>query len=305
METMRDRFCDTTEALLDSDPRVALLLADIGTDRFVAAAERHPKRLVNMGIREQLLISVASGFALEGYRPIAHSYAPFLVERAFEQLKLDLGHQGVGAILASVGASYDWAAGGHTHHAPGDIALLSTLAGWHLHVPGHPDEVETLLRDATVHDAPTYLRLSLTQNAHARPVRPGMLHVERRDADARATVIAVGPMLDRVSAAVADLPVNLLYAATVRPLDTETLQAIVDVPEVVLVEPYLAGTSAGEVALALGDRSQRLLALGVGRCELRKYGSASEHDIAHGLDVNGIRMRVEAFLAHGVSTFGH
>lgn len=294
METMRDRFASVTHALLDSDPRIAVLLAEIGTDGFVDAAARHPRRVVNVGIREQLLIGVTSGFALEGFRPIAHSYAPFLVERAFEQLKLDLGHQGVGAILVSVGASYDWAAGGHTHHAPGDIALLSTLSGWQLHVPGHPEEVEVLLRDAATRDEPTYIRLSLARNACGRAVRPGRFHVERRTPAARATVVAVGPMLDRVAEAVAGLEVDLLYAATVRPFDAAGLRAAGG--DVVLVEPYLAGTSAAEVAQALADRPHRLLALGVGREELRKYGSAEEHDAAHGLDVAGIRTRIEAFL---------
>ena len=303
METMRDRFTATAGALLDRDPRIALLLADIGTDRFAAAGldARHPGRLVNVGIREQLLIGVAAGFALEGFRPIAHSYAPFLVERAFEQLKLDLGHQGVGAILVSVGASYDWAAGGYTHHAPGDVALLSTLPGWRIHVPGHPDEMEALLRDAAGREEPTYIRLSESRNTEPREAGTGRFQIETRHPDARATVIAVGPLCDRTAEAVAGLPVNLLYAATVRPFDSETLREVAQEPQVVLVEPYLAGTSSGEVALAFPDRPHRLLALGVGRGGLRNYGSAAEHDAAHGLDVSGIRAGICAFLGSKTS----
>ena len=298
METMRDRFTTVTTELLDKDPRIVLLLADIGTDRFAAsgAASRHPKRLRNVGIREQLLIGVAAGHALEGFRPIVHSYAPFLVERAFEQVKLDLGHQGVGAILVSIGASHDWAAGGYTHHAPGDIACLSTLPGWRLHVPGHADEAEALLRDAATRDEPTYLRLSDAANARPRPLGADGMQAERHDCSAAVTVIAVGPMLDRVLEAIADRPVNLLYTSTVRPFDAKTLRMVATGTDVVLVEPYLAGTSTAVVAGALADRPHRILALGVGHREMRRYGVAAEHDTAHGLDVAGLRSSIDAFM---------
>ena len=213
-------------------------------------------------------------------------------------MKLDLGHQGVGAILASVGASYDWAAGGYTHHAPGDIACLSTLPGWRLHVPGHADEVESLLRDAATRDEPTYLRLSDTTNADPRPVDSDGLKVERLHRSAIATVIAVGPMLDRVREATSSQAVNLLYASTVRPFDAETLRTVVTGTDVVLVEPYLAGTTTSLVASALSDRPHRICALGVGCREMWRYGVAAEHDTAHGLDVAGLRSSIDAFLRH-------
>jgi transketolase len=132
--TMRARFYRAAADALDRDERVALVLADIG----VSELPRHP-RVFNVGIREQLMIGVAAGLAMEGYRPVAHSYTPFLVERPYEQVKLDLGHQDVGAILVSTGASYDAARAGRTHQAPEDVALLAALPGWTIHVPGHPD----------------------------------------------------------------------------------------------------------------------------------------------------------------------
>src|SRR5882762_4525471 len=123
MTDMRTAFADTTNQLLDADPRLAVVLADISADAFEKAAARHPDRVLNVGIREPLMVSVGAGLALTGMRPIVHSYAPFLIERSFEQIKLDLGHQGATAVLVSVGASYDVARGGRTHHAPGDVAL--------------------------------------------------------------------------------------------------------------------------------------------------------------------------------------
>jgi transketolase len=65
---------------------------------------------------------------------------------------------------------------------------------------------------------------------------------------------------------------------------------------VVLVEPYLAGTSSRLVAEALVDVPHRLLALGVGREELRNYGTPKEHQAAHGLDATGLRRSITRFL---------
>ncbi len=297
METMRERFIATAAELLDDDPRLAVVLADISAAQFASAAARHPGRVINVGIREQLLIGVTGGLALAGLRPIAHTFPSFLVERPFEQVKLDLGHQDVGAVLVSFGGSYDMAAEGRTHQAPGDVALIDTLDGWTIHVPGHPDEAELLRRHAAAGNDRVYLRLSGQSNPGPRAITPGAFETVR--AGRRGTVIAVGPMLQPVLDAVAGLDVTVLYAVTVRPFDAAAVRRAIHAAasaDVVLVEPYLAGTSSREVDDALIDLPHRVLALGVGRTELRHYGTAAEHAAAHGLDAPALRERISAFL---------
>lgn len=297
MDTMRERFVDVTTRLLDEDPRLALVLADISAAGFAQAAAGHPDRVVNVGIREQLLIGAAGGLALTGMRPVAHTFASFLVERPFEQIKLDLVHQGVGAVLVSAAGSYDWPAGGRTHMSPGDVALLDTLPDWTVHVPGHPDEAEGLLRHAVADgDRNVYVRLSEHRNAAAVPVEPGRLTVLRRGT--RGTVVAVGPMLDAVLAATEGLDVTVAYAATVRPFDAPGLRAAVGSgrADVVLVEPYLAGTSNNAAHEALSDRPHRVLGLGVPVAEHRHYGSIAEHLTAYGLDAASLRERIGTFV---------
>lgn len=295
MDTMRDRFISTTTQLLDEDPRLALVLAEISRDGFGPAERAHPDRVVNVGIREQLLIGAGAGMALTGMRPFVHTFASFLVERPFEQVKLDFGHQGVGGVLVSAGGSYDWPAGGFTHMAPGDVALMDTLDGWTVHVPGHPDEAETLLRRAASGEDRVYVRLSLQSNERARPVGGGFTTV-REGVDG--VVVAVGPMLDDVLAATEGLEVTVLYAATVRPFDAAGLRGALGrgKADVVLVEPYLAGTSTGAANDALMDLPHRVLGLGVAREELRRYGRMDEHLAAHGLDPRGLRERIGGFL---------
>ena len=244
-EDLRTRFYRLLPELLAEDPRAVAVFGEVGVGYLdEAAVAPVADRVVNVGIREQLVIGVAGGLALTGLRPIAHTFGPFLIERPFEQVKLDLGHQGVGAVLVSAGGSYDWPQGGETHFGYRDVAVLDTLDGWTVHVPGHPDEAEALLRAAVRDDGRVYLRLGADANAEAHPAGP--MAVLRRGR--RGTVVAVGPMADRTLAAVADLDVTVLYAATVRPFDAATLRATLDVPDVVLVEPYLRDTSTAAVA---------------------------------------------------------
>jgi transketolase len=301
METMRERFTAVTSDLLAGHPRLAVVLADISADSFRPAAARYPDRVINVGIREQLLISVAGGLSLAGIRPIAHTFASFLVERPFEQIKLDLNHQGAeaGAVLVSSGASYDSSEYGRTHQSPGDVALLDTLPGWTVHVPGHPDEAERQIRAAAGGPGLVYVRLS--SEANAVPLdsslldgEPGRLTMLRRGS--RGTVLAVGPLADAVVDATLGFDVTVLYAATVRPLDVATLRDSLQAPDVVLVEPYLAGTSVPAVAEALRDLPHRILGLGVGRRELRRYGTPAEHQAAHGLDARSLRAEIASFL---------
>ncbi|HEX3785783.1 MAG TPA: transketolase [Pseudonocardiaceae bacterium] len=297
---MRDTFARTVDAALDEDPRLAVVLADISYAALEPAARRHPDRVINLGIREQLLISVTSGLALAGLRPIAHTFPSFLVERPFEQIKLDLGHQDVGAVLVSAGGSYDMTRGGRTHQSPGDVALLDTLPGWTIHVPGDPGEAQLLLRNAMAGDDRVYLRLSAQANAqsHVDSRRPGLLRVIRQGR--RGVVLAVGPMLDRVLAATEGLDVTVAYTATVRPLDGVGLRTAVlaaDKADVVLVEPYLTGTSTYLVDAALEDLPHRVRSLGVSReAEVRMYGEMADHDAAHGLDERSLAGSIAGFL---------
>lgn len=291
-QTMRQRFASVASDLLATDSRTAVALADIGTRDFDLGSAR----VINVGIREQALIGVAAGLALSGLRPIAHSYTPFLVERPFEQLKIDLSHQGLGAVLVSIGASFDAASEGRTHQSPQDVALLATLPDWTIHVPGHPNEVETMLRAAIKSDDRVYIRLAEDRNAQAYPVTQQLLRVKTGSEDAL-TVIAVGPMLDYVLEATEGRNATVLYASTIRPFDGAGLRSTVSRPEVILVEPYLEGTSAAEVSHHLQDLPHRLLSIGVPNTEHRRYGTRHDHTAAHGLDVAGLRSRIDRFLS--------
>jgi transketolase len=288
----RMQFALTVTDLLDEDLSTALVWAEISGRFLTDAVRRHPDRVVNVGIREQLLVNVGAGFALTGMRPVVHTFGTFLVERGFEQIKLGFGHQGLGGVLVGGGGSFDASRGGRTHQAPADVALMDTLPDVVIHAPGTAAETDEVLRRAVAADGLHYVRIVEQTNAESFN-GPG-LHVVRRGAGA--TVLAFGPVLDDVLAATAHRDVTVLYAHSVRPFDAATFRKVLTRPDVVLVEPWLAGTSARVVSDALRDTPHRLLSLGTRRMELRHYGTPAEHQRAHGLDAAGIRRSLESFL---------
>jgi transketolase len=185
-----------------------------------------------------------------------------------------------------------------THQAPGDVPILCTLPGMEVVVAGTPGEFDALFRESYADGAPTYFRLHAQQNEADRPVRFGRLHVEREGS--RATVVAVGPMLDRTLEAADGLDVGILYCTTVAPFDRDTLRAVAGGAlgnAVIVVEPYYEGTLVPEIVRSLSPASVRIEAVGIPRRVLSGYGGPEEHDAHLGLTADGIRGRLEAFLA--------
>src|SRR5262249_37674610 len=123
--TMRQQMVRTLTELLDADPRLVVLLGNISVSLFEKRLfSARPQRVYDVGIAEQAMVSMAAGLALEGLIPVVHTIAPFLAERALEQIKDDFSYQQLGGTFISIGASYDYSAEGMTHQGSGDLQVL-------------------------------------------------------------------------------------------------------------------------------------------------------------------------------------
>jgi len=295
-DSMRDRMGIVVNDLIQADPKTALVLADISNNYFRKASKKFPERVINVGIMEQTAVSLAAGFAMEGFHPIIHSITPFVVERPFEQIKDDFCYQGLGCTLISIGASYDYGTDGMTHSGSGDIPILKILPRMQVCVPGTADEFETLLRQTYNNGSPTYIRTSVQQNIASRDVSFGKMEIEREGKDG--IVVAVGPMLDRTLAAVDGLDLTVLYATTVAPFDEDALRraGVKATANIIIVEPYYEGALVQDIAHALRTIPHRIDAIGVPRQILKNYGPPERIDQEFGLTVEGIRKRISVFL---------
>ena len=292
---MRKQFAKTVEDLMAQDERLVLLLGDIGVFGFRNAFKMYPERTYNIGICEQAMTSVAAGLAKEGLIPVLHSIAPFIVERAFEQIKVDFGYQGLGGNFVSVGGSYDYAGLGCTHHCPSDVALLKTIPDFQVIVPGSAQDFDVLFRALYSSSKPTYFRLS--EFPHTLSVACRAFHAAVVRQGESGTLLAVGPLLDRAVDACADLDVTVLYYTTLAPFDAATLAANCPTHRVAVVAPFYEGTLSYDIQQALCGRPVEVLDLGVPRRFLTSYGRAAEHDTEYGLAVEQLRQRLREFFS--------
>jgi transketolase len=156
---MRKEFNKTVTEIFNNDKKVFLLLGDIGVFGFKDLLSSSPSRALNFGILEQSMIGAAAGISSEGFLPIIHTIAPFMVERAYEQIKIDLAYQKLNANLVSVGGSYDYSALGCTHHCPSDVSIMYNIPGAKIFLPGSPDELRRMIKNHYLSGL-NYFRLS-------------------------------------------------------------------------------------------------------------------------------------------------
>ena len=291
---MRQQMVKTLEELMANDERLVVVLAEISYSLFNKNTTEFAERILNLGIMEQTMVSVAAGIAMEGFIPVIHSITPFLVERPFEQIKDDFCYQQLGGNFISTGASYDYSTEGMTHHGSGDVQILRSLPGIQIVVPGTPGEFDALFRESYANGSPTYYRLAIKSNPVEYPVHFGEMVVVKQGK--QATVIAVGPMLDSVLPAVEDMDVTVLYCTTVAPFDGRTLRATSQSNKIVVVEPYYEGVLVPDVCAAMRHTPIRIETIGVPHKVLSRYGEPEQHDEALGLTPKGIRRRIEQFL---------
>lgn len=169
---MRKNFAELSKLELQRNPKSFVLLGDISVGNFMDANDQLPDRVFNMGIAEQAMIGFASGLSTLGGNVIVHTIAAFLVERAFEQIKLCCGYNLNKLILISANGPYDYDKLGPTHHCASDVTLLMTLPNFDIHVPATVDEFKQCYQQALVSNRSTYIRCtSRAAKLDAEPVR--------------------------------------------------------------------------------------------------------------------------------------
>lgn len=153
---MRKEFGKTLVELAEKDSSIYLLSGDIGHGIFDEFIDRFSERFLNIGICEQSIIGVASGMALEGLKPYIYTITPFLIERAFEQVKLDVNQQNTNVKLIGYA---DYPGQGPTHSEIDARWLMSKFYHIKSYFPRNSIETRKFILDSYQHQLPTFISL--------------------------------------------------------------------------------------------------------------------------------------------------
>jgi len=287
---MRKQLVKTLSDIMYKDPDVITLLGDIGIYSFRQVFETHPTRIYNIGILEQATVGVMAGLAMTGYIPVFHTIAPFIAERALEQIKLDFGYQKLVGHFISVGSSYCYPALGQTHGAPGDIQALLSIPYLRIVVPGSPGEFDNDFR-THYKSRPTYYRLS--ELGHGSN-RENTEHIQVKQS--KVCILVFGPMLKNVLEASKDLPVDVIYYNVVQPFE---YYSPFPYERYIIVSPFYRSTLAGVITEALSRATPGLYSIydiSIPRNYKECYGTIDQHEIYYGLDPISLHTQIKELL---------
>ena len=155
---MRRDFAKKLYDAMEKDTRIFLITADLGYGVLDDIRRDFPKRAINIGSSEMLMVGIAVGLAQSGYIPVCYSITPFLLYRPFELIRNYMNYEKANVKLVGSGRDDDYAHDGISHWAGDDVDIITALKNIQIYKPEKmTDEVFTKFM---YNDKPSYINLS-------------------------------------------------------------------------------------------------------------------------------------------------
>ena len=275
---MRDTFVRTLLEIAKKDKNVYIITGDLGFGVLKPFWTELPEQIINAGIAEQNMTSIAAGLAMQGKTVYTYSIGNFPTLRCIEQIRNDCAYHNANVKVVCVGGGFVYGSLGMSHHATEDIAMMRALPDVTVLAPG--DLVEAEAATKAIYETPgtCYLRLGRGGEKRIHEKLDGFtigkaIEIQKGE---NVAVFSTGAIFDEVNEACEELKgkgiIPTVYTfPTVKPIDKEVIlgcakthKAIVTVEEhnlsggfgsaVAEVLAEVDGVKAKLVRVALDDR---------------------------------------------------
>jgi transketolase len=293
---MVQAFIEAVDAGLDVVPVVS---DSTSTAKIGPFAQRFPERLINVGIAEQSLVSVAAGLALGGKIAATCNAAPFLISRANEQIKVDVCYNQANVKMFGLNAGTSYGPLASTHHSLDDISVMRGFGNVQIFAPADAIECRQILDYALRYHGPVYIRLDgkALPDVHGADYQfvPGQVDILRQGADV--SIVALGSVVHEAVDAAAllaeqGIQAQVINLSSIRPLQRDVLlSALSGTQAVITVEEHNINGGIGSLVaevLAEAGLGIALIRLGIGDGEYAAAGAREPTRALHNIDAAGI-----------------
>ncbi|MBQ4573407.1 MAG: transketolase [Clostridia bacterium] len=261
---MRDTFVKTLLEIAKKDKNVYIVTGDLGFGVLRPFWEELPDQIINAGIAEQNMTSIAAGLALQGKIVYTYSIGNFPTLRCIEQIRNDCAYHDANVKVVCVGGGFVYGSLGMSHHATEDIAIMRALPNVTVVAPG--DLVEAACATKAIYETPgtCYLRLG---RGGEKQIHESIENFEIGKAikiqdGEKIAIFSTGAIFDEVDEACKTLSEEgikpIVYTfPTVKPIDKDViLECAREYDTIITVEEHnLSGGFGSAVAEVLSEES--------------------------------------------------
>ena len=259
-------------------------------------AQKYPDRFFDVGICEEHAVTMASGMALGGLKPIVCIYSTFL-QRSYDQIITDTCMQNASVIFlldraGMVGSD------GRTHQGLFDLSYLQSIPNLKVFAPASVSELKETLQYALKISGPVAIRYPNGENRAIERLtgnNPPYLWQELKSGS-QVYLLAVGPRMNELSLKVASRysdKVGVINARSIKPLDYSLLDRIKDKYLITLEENVKKGGFGESVLSYLSEKqsSVRIKILAV-EDKFVSHASIESQLIACGLSEENLKNEI-------------
>ena len=302
---MRKAFNRELLKIAERDPRIFMVLADIGYGEIEPFAEAFPDRFINCGVAEQNMTGVACGIAMEGNIAVTYSIANFPTLRCLEQVRNDVCYHDANVKIVIIGGGAAYGELGVSHHSTEDIAIMRALPNMVVLTPCDKLEAVALTDVMMAYNGPVYFRCGYKNepDLHEQPLTDVRIggSAQIREGSA-ATVFFSGTVGVNAKIAVDNLAkkgikCRLVSLYSIKPIDQAAIVAAAkETGGIVVVEEHNlsggVGSAVAEVLMDNGCGDVPFKRLALNDLYITKIGSQSWLRDQYGLGVSDIENAV-------------
>jgi len=253
MKSIREQFGQTLSDLAKKNKKIVAISCDLrGACKLNTFAKKFPKRFIEVGIAEANGVGIASGLALNGFKPFLASFSSFITGKNIE-IRCSISYNNAPVVIIGTHGGMI-GADGATQSGLQDISVMRSLPNFHVYQPCSNLETTQIIDHVSKLDKPAYVRI-------ARNVIPEFLPKNYKFKFKKLTtikngkeiaIISSGPMLYNCLKAIEKIKDKekfaLLNLSTIKPLnEKQIVQKLKKFQRIITVEDHTIEGGIGSV----------------------------------------------------------